>query len=73
MRRESGAKYKGDFRAFGGVQRFSFATGLQCLKYSVLVAGDKPPRDDVTKTHLDHLAFNVGGEGVEFLKQHHGE
>ena len=47
--------------------------GLECFKYSVLVARHKRnrhrhKRDDLSMTPMDNLALNGSGEGSEFAK-----
>ena len=58
-------------RPCGGVQRFCFDPGLECFKYVVLVAGNKPLQKkmplrllqkDASKTYLNDLVVN-GGKG----------
>ena len=60
-------KYNADLKFCQDVQHFRFDRGLEWLKYSVLVAGQKPSKmNGVNKIYMDDLAGDGGGEDSEF-------
>ena len=67
-RGERGIRYNTDLKGCKDVQRVSFDTVLQCFKYAFLVAAHKPMARGVTKTYLDNLVVNEGGEETKYPK-----
>ena len=58
-----------DIERCQGVQHFRFNTGSECFKYSVCITGHKTSKmNGISKTHLDNLRFNGGGERAKFPK-----